>query len=34
MSAILQTMDLTAQEIQDKQFHDAWRGYRQEEVDD
>ncbi len=27
-------MDLTAQEIQDKQFHDAWRGYRQEEVDD
>lgn len=27
-------MDLTAQEIQEKQFHDAWRGYRQEEVDD
>jgi len=25
---------LTAKEIQEKQFHDAWRGYNQEEVDD
>ncbi len=34
MFAILQAMDVTSQEIQEKQFHDAWRGYRQEEVDD
>jgi cell division initiation protein len=27
-------MEITARDIQDKQFHDAWRGYRQEEVDD
>jgi cell division initiation protein len=27
-------MDLTARDIHDKQFHDAWRGYDQEEVDD
>ena len=27
-------MDLTAREINEKQFHDAWRGYNQEEVDD
>ncbi len=27
-------MDITARDIQEKQFHDAWRGYRQEEVDD
>ncbi len=27
-------MDLTAKEIHEKQFHDAWRGYNQEEVDD
>ncbi len=27
-------MDLSAREIHDKQFHDAWRGYDQEEVDD
>ena len=25
---------VTAQEINEKQFHDAWRGYNQEEVDD
>jgi len=27
-------MELSARDIQEKQFHDAWRGYRQEEVDD
>jgi cell division initiation protein len=27
-------MDLTAREVHEKQFHDAWRGYNQEEVDD
>jgi cell division initiation protein len=27
-------MDVTARDIHDKQFHDAWRGYNQEEVDD
>ncbi len=27
-------MDLTARHIHEKQFHDAWRGYNQEEVDD
>lgn len=27
-------MDLSAREIHEKQFHDAWRGYNQEEVDD
>jgi cell division initiation protein len=27
-------MELTARDIHDKQFHDAWRGYNQEEVDD
>lgn len=27
-------MDLSARHIHDKQFHDAWRGYNQEEVDD
>jgi cell division initiation protein len=27
-------MDVTARHIQEKQFHDAWRGYNQEEVDD
>lgn len=27
-------MDLTARDIQEKQFNDAWRGYNQEEVDD
>ena len=27
-------MDLTARDVQEKQFHDAWRGYDQEEVDD
>lgn len=27
-------MELTAREIHEKQFHDAWRGYNQEEVDD
>ena len=27
-------MDLTARDIHEKQFHDAWRGYSQEEVDD
>jgi cell division initiation protein len=27
-------MDLTARHIHEKQFHDAWRGYSQEEVDD
>jgi cell division initiation protein len=27
-------MDLTAADINEQQFHDAWRGYRQEEVDD
>jgi len=27
-------MDLTAREIHEKQFHDAWRGYNQAEVDD
>lgn len=27
-------MDLTARDINEKQFHDAWRGYSQAEVDD
>ena len=27
-------MEITARDIQEKQFHDAWRGYKQEEVDD
>ncbi|MDQ3957732.1 MAG: DivIVA domain-containing protein [Actinomycetota bacterium] len=27
-------MDLTARDIHEKEFHDAWRGYNQEEVDD
>ncbi len=27
-------MELTARDVQEKQFHDAWRGYYQEEVDD
>jgi len=27
-------MDLTARDINEKQFHDAWRGYNQAEVDD
>lgn len=27
-------MDLNARDIHEKQFHDAWRGYNQEEVDD
>jgi len=27
-------MDISAREIHEKQFHDAWRGYNQEEVDD
>jgi cell division initiation protein len=27
-------MELRAQEVHEKQFHDAWRGYNQEEVDD
>jgi DivIVA domain-containing protein len=27
-------MDLTAADINEQQFHDAWRGYNQEEVDD
>ena len=27
-------MELTSQEVNDKQFHDAWRGYNQGEVDD
>ena len=27
-------MDLSARDIHEKQFHDAWRGYNQEEVDD
>ena len=27
-------MDITAGDIHEKQFHDAWRGYNQEEVDD
>lgn len=27
-------MDLTARDIHEKQFHDSWRGYDQEEVDD
>ena len=27
-------MDLTAADIHEQQFHDAWRGYNQEEVDD
>jgi cell division initiation protein len=27
-------MDLTPRDVHDKQFHDAWRGYNQEEVDD
>lgn len=27
-------MEPTAREIHEKQFHDAWRGYNQEEVDD
>ncbi|HEX2051068.1 MAG TPA: DivIVA domain-containing protein [Actinomycetota bacterium] len=27
-------MDLTARDVNEKQFHDAWRGYNQEEVDD
>lgn len=27
-------MDLTPRDVHQKQFHDAWRGYNQEEVDD
>jgi cell division initiation protein len=27
-------MDLSARDVNEKQFHDAWRGYNQEEVDD
>jgi cell division initiation protein len=27
-------MEVTAREVHEKQFHDAWRGYNQEEVDD
>jgi cell division initiation protein len=27
-------MDLSARDVHEKQFHDAWRGYNQEEVDD
>ncbi|MFN2488239.1 MAG: DivIVA domain-containing protein [Actinomycetota bacterium] len=27
-------MELSAHDIHEKQFHDAWRGYNQEEVDD
>src|SRR5918997_2948132 len=27
-------MELTPRDIHEKQFHDAWRGYNQEEVDD
>lgn len=27
-------MEISARQINDKQFHDAWRGYNQEEVDD
>lgn len=27
-------MEVTARDIQEQQFHDAWRGYNQEEVDD
>lgn len=27
-------MELTSRDIHEKQFHDAWRGYNQEEVDD
>jgi cell division initiation protein len=27
-------MELAARDIHEKQFHDAWRGYNQEEVDD
>ncbi|MGH2809088.1 MAG: DivIVA domain-containing protein [Actinomycetota bacterium] len=27
-------MEITAQEINEKKFHDAWRGYNQDEVDD
>ena len=27
-------MDLTARDIHEKQFHDSWRGYNQEEVDE
>jgi cell division initiation protein len=27
-------MDLTARDINERQFHDAWRGYNQAEVDD
>jgi DivIVA domain-containing protein len=27
-------MELTSEEVNDKQFHDAWRGYNQGEVDD
>lgn len=27
-------MDLAARDVHEKQFHDAWRGYNQEEVDD
>ena len=27
-------MDVSARNIHEKQFHDAWRGYSQEEVDD
>jgi cell division initiation protein len=27
-------MDLGARDVHEKQFHDAWRGYNQEEVDD
>jgi DivIVA domain-containing protein len=27
-------MDVSARDVHEKQFHDAWRGYNQEEVDD
>ena len=27
-------MDISARDVHEKQFHDAWRGYNQEEVDD
>jgi cell division initiation protein len=33
-SDILTRMSVTSREINEKQFHDAWRGYNQEEVDD
>jgi cell division initiation protein len=33
-SGILGVMDLTSREVHEKQFHDAWRGYNQSEVDD